>query len=338
MKSDDAIRRFATPLTSHPTAITSSNRTHKAFSPSFSGSDNCGCGPAQLKTRTTEAPRRDGEFVVCGQRRERGLIVAACSAASRPQRLCRCCVPIANELIKADRGRGVLRAMFVKDLKSHISSTGTRFSFAVCLLVATARPVLADKWMSPERKTVVSQNGTWSALMTPGRYGRATAKLEVVHRASANRAGGWARAPVNTEAPVDLFVSDAGAVVTLGDWHQEGYEHSIVIYDSKGNIVIDWRLEDFLTKSELERTSRSVSSRWWRYPTEKPRLVGGEFSVTTRWGTTLRFNVGTGRVSRDLALPKTVGPFDGRGAIHGRHDLLAVPTLPELPPLTSNLA
>jgi hypothetical protein len=138
--------------------------------------------------------------------------------------------------------------------------------------------------------------------MTPGPPGGTGARIVVAPKSRSGSSDGWTRALVNRNAPVDLFVSDAGSVVTLGDWHSEGYEHSIVIYDPKGKVVVDQQLEDFLTKEELARTKQSVSSRWWRYRSEAPEFVGDEFSLTTSWGASLRFDVRTGRLSRDAGL------------------------------------
>lgn len=175
----------------------------------------------------------------------------------------------------------------------------TSIAIVVLCLVAWERPALADKWSPPTPRSVVSPNGEWSASMIPGVPGGVGARISVVRSRRSDSGEGWARALVNRNAPVDMFVSDSGSVVTLGEWHSEGYEHSIVIYDSNGKIVVDQRLEDFLAKDELGRTKQSVSSRWWRYRTESPEFVGDEFSLTTSWGSSLRFDVRTGRLSRE---------------------------------------
>jgi hypothetical protein len=170
------------------------------------------------------------------------------------------------------------------------------------LVFGYAPPVQPDQWELPTPRTVVSLKGGWSASVTPGAAAGPGPRIGVTRKSEAGSIDGWKRALVNRVAPVDLFVSDTGAVVTLGDWHSEGYEHAIVIYDSKGKVIVDQQLEDFLTKEELEKTEQTVSSRWWRYRSEVPEFVGEEFSLTTSWGTSLRFDVGTGRLSREAGL------------------------------------
>jgi hypothetical protein len=155
-----------------------------------------------------------------------------------------------------------------------------------------------DSWGAAKPRTLLSSNQAWSAAMAPG-TSRWHAAMVVAPMSHPERGGGWIRQLVNRGAPVDFFVSDAGGVVTLGDWGSEGERHSVVIYDTAGKVVVDRTLEDFLTKDELARTERSVSSRHWRYHSEAPEFDGQDFTVMTAWGTTLRFDVRTGTITRD---------------------------------------
>jgi hypothetical protein len=73
----------------------------------------------------------------------------------------------------------------------------------------------------------------------------------------------WQSRLVNV--PVGSYVADDGpTVVTIDTACRMGYEHSIVVYGANGKVVVDYRLEDFLTSDEIDnRVPRSVSSRRW---------------------------------------------------------------------------
>lgn len=129
-----------------------------------------------------------------------------------------------------------------------------------CFLMAATRS-FADKWTSPKPVTVISSSGVWWASMTPSPVIGKNAELVVARAPVTGDRGGYRRALVNRQAPLDLFVADNGAVVTLDDWHYAGHEHALVIYDRRGAVVVDQRLEDFLTKDELDQTRPSATGR-----------------------------------------------------------------------------
>lgn len=170
---------------------------------------------------------------------------------------------------------------------------------ALLFVIAPERSARADRWSLPEQISVTSANGSWSASVTPSGEDAKEPRITVAPVSRPQSTDGWTRSLVNRTAPVEVVVSDKGAVVTLGEWHSNGYEHSIVMYDRWGNVVVDYRLEDFLTDDELKRVQRSMSSRWWTYSGESPEFADNEFVLTTLWGTALRFDLRTGRVSRD---------------------------------------
>jgi hypothetical protein len=166
-----------------------------------------------------------------------------------------------------------------------------------CLCVS--KQLWADQWAPAEERTVASPNGTWNATMTPRHTEKVAARLKVRSSAGRDNAGGWEREAVNRIAAVHFLVSNEGEVITFGDWHNEGYDHAVVIYDRRGAIVADYTLDRFLTKDDLKNVKASVSSRWWRYDGERPEVRSGVLQVTTSWGLSLRVDTRTGRVSRE---------------------------------------
>ncbi len=170
---------------------------------------------------------------------------------------------------------------------------------AVLFVTVPDRSAHADRWSPPEPISVTSANGNWTASVTPSSDDAKEPRITVAPVSRTQSTDGWTRSLVNREAPVDVIVSDKGAVVTLGEWYSYGYNHAIVIYDRWGNVVVDHRLEDFLTDDELKRVEWSMSSRSWTYPGERPEFADDEFVITALWGTSLRFDLRTGRVSRD---------------------------------------
>jgi hypothetical protein len=166
------------------------------------------------------------------------------------------------------------------------------------LLASSGDSALADKWNPPVARSVESPSGSWTASMVPG-WGGKTPRVTIRPKNASSAAKGWDREPLNHVAPVDFFVSDHGALVTLGDWHREGADNAVVIYDERGGLVAVYTLEKFLTEVELKKVERTVSSRWWRYTSESSEFRADAFLLTTSWGQLLRFDTQTGKVSRE---------------------------------------
>ncbi len=135
----------------------------------------------------------------------------------------------------------------------------------------------ADQWGSPVARAVRSPNGAWIASLTPG-WGDGMKSRVIVRPKRAHAAAkGWDREPLNPVAPVDFFVSNSGALVTLGEWHNEGSRNAVVLYNEIGNVITAHTLESFLTEADLKKTRQTVSSRWWRYTAEVPEYRGDGF-------------------------------------------------------------
>ena len=67
----------------------------------------------------------------------------------------------------------------------------------------------------------------------------------------------------NPVAPVEVFVSNNGDLVTLDNWHNEGIGAVLVLYHSDGKLVRAYQLADIFSRMEIDRFPTSVSSIWW---------------------------------------------------------------------------
>ena len=75
----------------------------------------------------------------------------------------------------------------------------------------------------------------------------------------------WKRELVNDVSPVGALVtSDGSHVVTFDNWHSKGYGVDVVvIYGPEGTLVASYGLADFLSKEQIARLPRSISSIGW---------------------------------------------------------------------------
>lgn len=161
-------------------------------------------------------------------------------------------------------------------------------------------PARADEWPTPTTKYLKSDSGRYRAVVAPGAGGKAGSielfdDKDPVHPKKLYR-----RKPVNQVAPVKVFLSDGGQLVTLDEWQSAGYKHSLVMYDRKGKVVVDCALEQLLLPDELAAVKTTKSSRWWRAEEEGDAwLDPGALNVKSAAGPVMRFDLVTGAQSRD---------------------------------------
>ena len=142
----------------------------------------------------------------------------------------------------------------------------------------------ADTWMPPHWITVSSPSKLFIAQVIPGdgnsgNFEQAITNLEynATVKVSARHPAGttnlvWEGKLVNPVAPTDVYISDAGNLVTLDNWHSAGYGPIVVFYGPKGQLIRYWELKDLLTM--MQRIDvMSASSMWWR--SGKPRFGEG---------------------------------------------------------------
>lgn len=164
------------------------------------------------------------------------------------------------------------------------------FIALILFLLFSASAIYADSWALPTEKTICSANKKYCLKITPKKL---TSQLDYFSDKVDGKtdAGGdkkqeknfckgefsarndkgkmktlWTIPLVNEVSPVDALVSDSGDyVVTFDNWHGVGYgDDAVVIYRATdGGLVKKLALTDFLTESDFNELSRSVSSIWW---------------------------------------------------------------------------
>ena len=68
---------------------------------------------------------------------------------------------------------------------------------------------------------------------------------------------------LNPVAPVEVFMSNEGRLVTVDNWHNRGYGTVLALYDAEGGLVKAFELADLFSKAEIDAASHSVSSIAW---------------------------------------------------------------------------
>lgn len=107
----------------------------------------------------------------------------------------------------------------------------------------------------------------------------------------------WDKKLVNI--PMCALVSSSNnCVVTLDTWGRLGYEHALVIYDSKGEVVMDLKLADLLTMEEIEKNvGQSKSSRdWLREADTHFDETAGHLVIALKWGKVITIDLKSGKV------------------------------------------
>lgn len=147
----------------------------------------------------------------------------------------------------------------------------TLVAFGLSLALAPINLCQGDEWAAPSARIFASENGYKALKIVPDKpkefafwkaHSQATSfrlnadgKEQILHQFPL----------LNT--PMQVLIPEQGInfFVTLDTYGHLGYDHTLVIYRSNGQVVRDFKLEDFLTEREIfEHIKRSVRSRWWR--------------------------------------------------------------------------
>jgi hypothetical protein len=153
-------------------------------------------------------------------------------------------------------------------------SLGRIFSL-VALCVGLSTYLLADEWVTPEIREVFSPDRQHFVRITPGESWGETWGFKGAKIGTHAQAAFFREQPdkgyrlertiymPNPVAPVEVFVSNSGDLVTLDNWHNEGYGAVLVLYHGDGKVVKAYRLSDLFSKKEIDSFPMSVSSIWW---------------------------------------------------------------------------
>lgn len=153
-------------------------------------------------------------------------------------------------------------------------SFGRIFSI-VALWAGLSTLLVADEWMTPQIREVFSPDRQYFVQITPGEswgetWGFKGAKIgrhaqATFFREQPDKGYRLERTidMPNPVAPVEIFVSNNGDLVTLDNWHNEGYGAVLVLYHWDGKIVMKYQLTALFAKKEIDSFPISVSSIWW---------------------------------------------------------------------------
>lgn len=159
----------------------------------------------------------------------------------------------------------------------------------------------ADECIGPPRaRLYASASGSRGFLITsaPDTPDRVKGRMFAFSQYSTKDRTVW-EAPLITP-PWRALVSDGDVVVTLDIWCRAGWEHSLVVYGSKGRRIADYTLEDLLTAQEIrDRVTSSISSRDWTagavfsFEMNAPLQV---LKIRFPWGRLLAIDLESGRL------------------------------------------
>jgi hypothetical protein len=160
-----------------------------------------------------------------------------------------------------------------------IDRSSVRTAGAVVLVMLTMAGVVvswADQWPAPQTREVWSQSRDYFVRVIPGTgigetvgfRGAPTgppATAELYRRASDRSYRlAWTVSLLNPVAPIDMFLTDRGYLVTLDNWHNMGYGKIVAFYSPDGKLVRSHALDDLFSAAEIDKLPRSVSSIWCR--------------------------------------------------------------------------
>jgi hypothetical protein len=135
-----------------------------------------------------------------------------------------------------------------------------------------------DEWPAPQTREVFAPSREYFVRVTPGKgigetvgfRGAPTgppATAELYRRASdRSYRPVWTVSLVNPVAPIDVFLTDRGYLVTLDNWHNMGYGRVVAFYSPAGVLIRAYTLADLFSAAEIDALRKSVSSIWWRKP------------------------------------------------------------------------
>jgi hypothetical protein len=170
---------------------------------------------------------------------------------------------------------------------------------ALLILAAGAADSLADRWLPPEPRSFESQNRRFIFRTKPKDKSEplvALGTLWAKRGADAPEEKVWETDLVNV--PYFAFVSDIGQVVTVDTHYKKGYEHSLVVYNTKGKVLADFSDDKFLSKDEIDTKAwYSATSRLWSLNAKLGFDAKQEqFVATLRWGKVVRVSMDTGKL------------------------------------------
>ena len=156
-----------------------------------------------------------------------------------------------------------------------LMSAGLHLPSLFFIAVAGSTAARADSWANPQVREIFSASRDHFVRVIPGTNLGDTSGFEGAPKGANATAEFYRRQPdrsyrltatatlLNPVAPVDIFVSDEGRLVTVDNWHNRGYGKVLAIYDDAGKPVRAYALADLFAKTEVDAYPHSVSSIAW---------------------------------------------------------------------------
>ena len=160
--------------------------------------------------------------------------------------------------------------------------------------------VTADSWPGARPQVFLAANGTFRFRTRPPQLANWSGKAQgTVVRVGADgtEAVLWTRELVNI--PVIGYVADDGKhVVTFDTWARLGYEHALVIYGDRGNVVVDYDLGALLSADDISTSVVHTvgARRWLQGATIAFDDRGHHVVITLHWGKIIRVALATGKI------------------------------------------
>jgi hypothetical protein len=182
----------------------------------------------------------------------------------------------------------------------------TRLIVLLATVLAMA-PVRADDWPGPQVREVFSASRDYFVRVTPGEswgetFGFKGAKVgrhaaaEFYARAADRSYKLTAMATLlNPVAPVEFYVSNAGRLITIDNWHNRGYGTVVALYAADRRAVKSYALADLFDAKEIEAFSHSESSIHWHDGPTYINADGETLYMMVKSGSDLVFGLESGR-------------------------------------------
>lgn len=144
-------------------------------------------------------------------------------------------------------------------------------TFCLCLSAG----IVADEWQSPQVREVFSPDRQYFVRITPGESWGETWGFKGAKIGKHAQAAFFHEQPdkgyrlertidlPNPVAPVEVFLSNKGYMVTLDNWHNRGYGAVLVLYQWDSKMMKAYNLEDLFPRKEIDSFPHSVSSILW---------------------------------------------------------------------------